>query len=168
MSKKVKEEHKEAEEPKKRTAEHDKHAEELKAQLLRALADFDNFRKRTAAEKDELGKYANERFARELLPVLDGLAKASEFASKSDSENLVKGLALVIKQMKDALSKFGVEEIVSLGKKFDPNFHEAILMKESGSEPGTVIEEAQKGYTIHGRLLRPSMVIVSKAKEEGK
>lgn len=168
MTKKAKEEHRPAEEHKKPGTDLEKQLEETKAKLLRALADFDNFRKRAAVEKEELTRYSNEKMAAELLPVLDGLEKAAVFAKSSSGEELEKGLALVLKQMKDALAKFGVAEITAVGKKFDPNFHEAILMKESDVEAGTVIEEVQKGYTIHGRLLRPSMVIVSKAKEEGK
>ena len=144
---------------------HDELLEETKTKLLRALADFDNFRKRAAVEKEELTRYSNENMARALLPVLDGLEKAAAFGKGSGGE-LEKGVALVLKQMKDALAKFGVKEIEAVGRKFDPNLHEAIMMRGSDTEPGTVIEEVQKGYEIHGRLLRPSMVIVSKNKEE--
>ena len=77
-------------------------------------------------------------------------------------------MALIKKQVEDALNKFGVKPIESLGKPYDPNSHEAILMKESDKEPGIVLEEMQKGYTMHERLLRPAMVIVSKKKEEYK
>ncbi len=154
MSKKPKEEYK----------DDGKEKDSLKNQLLRALADFDNFRKRAAVEKEELSKFSNEMLIKELLPALDGLDKAVKFTAGSDREDIVKGIALVKKQLEDTLSKFGVAAVEALGKKYDPNFHEAILMKDSNGEAGIVIEEVQKGFTIHGRLLRPSMVIVSKSK----
>jgi molecular chaperone GrpE len=136
--------------------------EELKNKYLRALADLDNYKKRAGLERDELVRFANESIAKELLPALDGFAKAMEYADKTKDEELVKGIALVKKLVEDALRKFGVEEIISIGKPYDPNCHEAIFMKPSEKQPGMVLEEAQKGYTMRGRLLRPAMVIVSK------
>jgi molecular chaperone GrpE len=147
-------------------AEKDKAIEEQKNRLLRALADLDNYKKRVNMEKDELIRYSNELLARELLPAMDGFAKAIDFAKNTGSDDLIKGLALIKKQVEDALMKFGVKEIEASGKPFDANLHEAILMKDSDDEPGMVLEEMQKGYTIHERLLRPSMVIVSKKKGE--
>jgi molecular chaperone GrpE len=135
---------------------------EKESQLLRALADFDNFRKRANVEKEEIGKYSNEQLIKELLPMLDGFDKAIEFASKTGNENIIKGIALIKKQFEDTLTKFGVVPVDSLGKKYDPNFHEAILMQESKEENGMIIQEMQKGYTLNGRLIRPAMVIVSK------
>lgn len=142
-------------------------AEEYKNRYLRALADLENYKKRTNLEKEEMAKYANESLVKELLPALDGFAKALEHADKMKDEEIVKGIALVQKLFEDALKKAGVEEISAVGKPYDPHMHEAIYMKESGQQPGIVMEEAQKGYTMRGRLIRPAMVIVSK-KEEGK
>lgn len=152
---------------KERLAEKEKTIEEQKNKYLRALADLENYKKRASLERDEFVRFSNESLVRELLPALDGLNKAMEYASSAKNEELVKGLALVKKLIEDSLKKFGVQEVESLGKPYDPNLHEAILMKDSQSQPGIVLEEVQKGYTIHGRLLRPSMVIVSK-KEGGK
>ncbi len=146
-------------------AEKDRSIEELKNKYLRALADLDNYRKRANLEKDELAKYSNELLVKELLPAVDGFARALDFAKKTNSDDLIKGLALIKKQVKDALMKFGVREIGSVGKPYDANLHEAILMKEFEGEPGIVLEEIQKGYTMHDRLIRPAMVIVSKQKE---
>ena len=140
--------------------------EGFKDRYLRALADLDNYKKRTIQEKDEIFKFSNENLVRELLPALDGFAKAMEFAKTGPSDDFVKGIFLVKKQIIDALAKYGVAEVKAIGEKYDPNFHEAILVKESEGEPGIVISELQKGYTMHGRLIRPSMVIVSKKKEE--
>ena len=158
----------EAESLKEQLAEKEKLIEEQKNKYLRALADLDNYKKRVNLEKDELVRYSNELLVKELLPAIDGFTKAMDFARKTNNEDLVKGIALIKKQTEDALAKFGVKEIGSVGKPYDPNLHEAILMKESEKEPNVVLEEMQKGYTMHERLLRPAMVIVSKSKEEKK
>ena len=144
-------------------AEKDRSIEELKNKYLRVLADLDNYKKRAAMEKDELAKFSNELLVKELLPAVDGFARAMDFAAKTKNDDLIKGIALIKKQMEDALKKFGVKEIESVGKPYDAHHHEAIFMKESESEPGIVLEETQKGYTMHERLIRPAMVIVAKA-----
>ena len=127
--------------------------------LLRALADFDNYKKRVALEQDQFVKFANEGLIKELLPALDGLSKAIEI---SKDDNLTKGLALIKRQIMDALAHFGIEEIEAQGKPYDPNVHEAIMKKDSAEPENTIIEEVQKGYILHGRVIRPSMVILGK------
>ena len=137
--------------------------ESTKNQLLRALADFDNYKKRSAIERDQFIQFANETLISELLPVVDGFGRAMEAAeNKKASGDLIKGIALIKKQFEDALKKHGVEEIEALGKAYDANVHEAILQKEHKGPEGVIIEEMQKGYTLHGRVIRPSMVIVTK------
>ena len=158
----------EAESLKEQLVEKERSIEEQKNKYLRALADLDNYKKRVNLEKDELIRYSNELLVKELLPALDGFAKALDFAKKTDSEDLMKGIALIKKQLEDAVSKFGVKEIETAGKPYDPNLHEAILMKDSEKAPGIILEEVQKGYTMHERLIRPAMVIVSKLREEKK
>ncbi len=133
---------------------------ETKNRLLRALADFDNYKKRAALERDQFVQFANEGLITALLPILDGFGRAMEHAP----EEVTKGIALVKKQLEDVLTKHGVKEIEALGKVYDPNLHEAILQKEHSGPEGVIIEEMQKGYTLHGRVIRPSMVIVSKKK----
>lgn len=135
-------------------------SEELKAQLLRALADFDNFKKQSAREKDQFLQLANEALIVELLPILDGLNRAT--AAAESNQEILKGLALIKRQFEDVLAKFGVEEIKALGEKYDPHVHEAVLQKESDAEAGTIIEEMQKGYRLYNKVIRPAMVIVSK------
>jgi len=147
---------------KEEVAEKNKAIEEQKNKYLRALADLDNFKKRSNLEKEEIFRFANEMLIKEILAVIDGFSKAIEFAGKGSTEELVKGIALVKKQLEDAMQKFGVEIVESVGKPYDPNFHEAILTKVSDQAPGVVLEEVQKGYILHGRLIRPAMVIVSK------
>jgi molecular chaperone GrpE len=143
-----------------------KELDDTKNKLLRALADFDNFRKRAAIEKEELSKFGNETLVKDILPVLDGFGKALEHINTEGKDELTKGLALIKKQLEDALTRYGVNPIEALNKQYDPNFHEAILMKESDKEKGSIIEEMQTGFVMNGRVIRPSMVIVSKGKGE--
>ena len=132
-------------------------------QLLRALADFDNYKKRVAFEKDQFIQFANEAIITELLPVLDGFSRAMESAARSKAdEEIRKGLALIKKQFEDVLIKHGVKEIAAIGLPYDANLHEAIMQKEDKGPEGIVLEEMQKGFTLNGRVIRPSMVIVSK------
>ncbi|NQT29704.1 MAG: nucleotide exchange factor GrpE [Candidatus Saganbacteria bacterium] len=151
-------------------SEADELKEQLKEQrnkLLRALADFDNYKKRVALEKQQFLQYANEMLVTELLPIIDNFARAMDAAQKVEAgDEMTKGLALIKKQLEDVLRKHGVEEINALGKPFDPNFHEAILQKEDDGPAGINIEEVQKGYKLNGKVIRPSMVIVSKDKSK--
>lgn len=136
--------------------------ENTKNKLLRALADFDNYKKRVAIEREQFVQFANETLISELLPIIDGFARAMDAATKIKAgEEVLKGLALIKKQFEDVLRKHGVAEIEALGKAYDPNLHEAILQKEQAGPEGVIIEEMQKGYALHGRVIRPSMVIIS-------
>ena len=147
--------------------EKDAKIEEQKNQLLRLMADFDNFKKRTSAEKEEIVFFSNEALIIVLLPILDNFDRAMEHANGCEKEKVneefIKGFALIKKQFEDVLQKIGVCHTECLGKPFDPNFHEAVITKKvEGVEDGIVAEEMQKGYTFRGKLIRPSMVIVSK------
>ncbi|MFH1826116.1 MAG: nucleotide exchange factor GrpE [bacterium] len=136
---------------------------DYKDKYLRALADLDNYKKISAREKQQFAQFANENLILELLPVMDNFGRAMQAAEKSNAEeDMMKGLALIKKQLEDVLKKHGAEEIEALGKAFDPNFHEAILQQEHDGPEGQVIEEAQKGYKLKGKVIRPAMVIVSK------
>lgn len=144
-------------------------AEELYSRLLRVSAEFENCKKRFTREMDEFRKFANESFARDLLPVVDNLERAVSLASDdTDNENgIVEGVKKTLKELQKVLKTFKVEKIKSLNKSFDPRFHQAIMHEEAkGQEKNTVIKELQAGYMIHDRLLRPAMVIVSKAVED--
>lgn len=145
-------------------SEKDKIIEEQKNKLLRALADFDNYKKRVAIERDEIIRFSNEALITSLLPIIDGFERAILSAEKTNShEELIKGLALIKKQLEDALKKFGVTVIEALGKPFDPALHEAVInKKDETKEDGIVLEELQKGYMLHGKVIRHSMVIVNK------
>ncbi len=138
--------------------------EDTKDKFLRSLADFDNYRKRVAREREELTRCANEELIKRLLEVVDNIERALEAARKTqDFEGFKKGIELIYEHLKEILSKEGLCPIECLGKGFDPNFHEAVMMLEKdGVESGKVVEEVQKGYTLNGRVIRPSKVIVSK------
>src|SRR3989339_1590832 len=131
--------------------------EEYKNKYLRALADLENYKKRAVIERDNFIQFANEDLVVKLLPTLDGFDRAFCASDNPNGEEILKGVALLKRQMFDTLAKFGLEEINAVGKPFDPHFHEAIMKKESDKPENTVIEEMQKGYTLRGRVIRAAM-----------
>ena len=144
-------------------------AQENYDRLLRISAEFDNYKKRTAREMQEVVKYANERMAKELLIVVDNLERAIEAACVgcADDDPLVKGIHLTLSEVLKILERHKIQPVKALGEPFDPNFHQAMMQEEVEDQPpNTVVREMQKGYVMHDRLLRPSMVVVSKAKAD--
>jgi molecular chaperone GrpE len=138
---------------------------EYKDKYLRLLADTENFKKRMNRELAEREKYHNEGIIKELLPVMDNLDRAIAHAGENAGgpEGIVEGVRMVKKQLMDAFTKFGVTEVVSVGLPFDPARQQAIMQVETDKyEPGTVVEEFQKGYFLNDRILRPAMVTVAK------
>jgi molecular chaperone GrpE len=134
--------------------------EQQRDAMMRALADTDNARKRMQSEIAASQKYALERFADSLLPVLDSL----EGAVKSRDPS---GVELVLRQMMTALEKSSIREInPAAGERFDPYRHQAMAAVESGNPPNTIVSTLQKGYGLHDRVLRPALVTVSKAVEK--
>jgi len=131
---------------------------------IRSQAEIDNIKKRYQKERQSLVKFANESLIKQLLPVVDNLEKAITHSQDEDSiEAIREGVDLTLKGLTDILQKAGVETVEAAGEQFDPNFHEAVSeMADDGVEPGTVIKDLQKGYILNQRLIRPSMVIVSK------
>ncbi|MGD2000637.1 MAG: nucleotide exchange factor GrpE [Desulfobacterales bacterium] len=145
-------------------------AEENYDRLLRVSAEFENYKKRTAREMVDFQKYANQSLLRELLPIIDNLElaiKAAAEAADSTDACLLDGVELTRKEILKVFENFHVEPIDALGKPFDPNFHEAVMREESEEHPeNTVVNELQKGYLMHDRLLRPSMVVVAMPKNK--
>lgn len=139
--------------------------DECHDKLLRAHAELDNFRKRAQRERDEERRFSVGPIARDLLPVLDNLRRAVDAASQGGSvEDLQAGVAMVLKQAEEVLEKHHVAAIQSVGLPFDPNHHEAITQMPSEQHPPlTVLQEVERGYRLHDRILRPSKVIVSAA-----
>ena len=143
-----------------------KKADENHDKWMRVQAEMENLRKRAERDLSNAHKYAIEKFAGELLQVKDSLELGLD-AGEADAAKLQEGSALTLKVLTSALQKFSIEEVDPLGEAFDPNLHQAMTTEESGEhEPNTVIRVMQKGYTLHERLLRPAMVIVSRAPEE--
>ena len=140
----------------------------LEEQMLRVRAEAENFRKRMQREKDEFARFAREGFIRDLLPVKDSLERALIHAG-DDPTAIVDGIKLTLEQFDSIFKAMGVECVECLGSPFDPAFHEAMTQVESDEhEPNTVVNELQRGYQLHGRLLRPAMVTVAKAKSAEK
>ena len=137
-------------------------------QMLRTIAEFDNSRKRAEREKEESLKYALESFVKELIPTIDSIERAIQSTKESqDVDALVEGIEMIYKGLLSTLEKRGVTPIEAVNKPFDPMQHEAVMHVESEDVPeNNVIEEWQKGYMLHNRVIRPSMVSVSKGKSE--
>ena len=134
--------------------------------VIRAAADVDNIRRRAAQDVEKAHKFALEKFANELLPVIDNLERAIEFSDKENEtlKSLLEGIDMTVKSFNDAVAKFGVEIVNPQGEQFNPEFHQAMSIQPSNDvTPNTVLAVMQKGYTLNGRLLRPAMVMVSKA-----
>ncbi|MFL1815589.1 nucleotide exchange factor GrpE [Pantoea agglomerans] len=134
---------------------------------LRAQAEIENIRRRAEMDVEKAHKFALEKFANELLPVIDSLERALEVANKEDPQlaSMIEGIELTLKGLLGAVRKFGVEVVGETGVPFNPEVHQAMSMMESEEfEPNHVMLVMQRGYTLNGRLLRPAMVTVSKAK----
>jgi molecular chaperone GrpE len=141
-------------------------ADEHWDQCLRLQADIDNLRKRAERDVANAHKFALERFAAELLPVRDSLEMglAAFAAEGADPEKLREGVELTLQMLTSAMGKFEIRELNPQDERFDPDFHQAMSLQERGDvEPNTVVTVVQKGYLLNERLLRPAMVIVSKA-----
>jgi len=139
-------------------------AEENWDRLLRVTADFDNFKKRAAREREEIRKFAAESLMQKLVPVLDSFDMALAAAKTATSaDSLATGIAMVHSQLKSALAEAGLEEIDAAGHAFDPRWQEAVLHQECADVPeGQVIQQLRKGYKLRERLLRPATVVVAK------
>lgn len=140
----------------------------LKDVLMRTAADFDNFRKRSRREIEDARKNGREELLKELLPVFDNLERAVASAQKaSDIKSMADGVAMVLRQFQDTLTRTGITRVPTVGATFDPQIHDAIQQIETDEHPpGTVVAEVQPGYLQGERLLRAAMVVVSKPKSD--
>lgn len=142
-------------------------AKEAHDRMLRHSAELDNYKKRSQREMVEFRKFANEALIKELLSVVDNLERAiaSSPADNAESDCMMEGVDLTLKEILKVFEKFSVKPVDAEGKPFDPNFHQAVMQEPSDEHPeGTVLTVLQKGYLLHDRLIRPAMVVVSKAK----
>lgn len=144
----------------------------LRDRLLRALAEAENTRRRAEQTALEARQYATADFAREMLLVDDNLKRTIEAAEHFEADEdtaLIEGIRATVRLLEQTLSRFGVRRIDALGKRFDPNLHEAVMQVEDALHPeGTVVRVVEDGYTIHDRLLRPARVFVARARPNTK
>jgi len=154
----------EIEAAKKNLAEQTARAEDYFQRLVRLQADFENFRRRTAREKEDFYKYAAEQLVESLLPILDNFELALAHGRETPGK-LFEGVEIIYRQIVDTLAAQGLTPIPSVGEIFDPSKHEAVLQEQTGNHPDNVIlEELRKGYLFKDKLLRPSMVKVARSK----
>lgn len=135
--------------------------------LLRAKAEMENVRRRSELDVEKAHRFALEKFSGDLLPVIDNLERALDLADKNNPElvAMIEGIELTLKSLLDAVRKYGIEVVGELNVPFNPDVHQAMsLMESADHQPNHVMMVMQKGYTLNGRLLRPAMVAVSKAK----
>jgi len=141
-------------------------ADENWARVLRATADFDNYKKRAAREREDALKFANESLMKKLVPVLDNFEAALAAAGQNPTGSAASfqtGVAMIQQQLRSALTESGLEEIDAAGKPFDPNWHEAVSQQETDEIPeGQVVQQLRKGFKLRERLIRPATVIVAK------
>ena len=145
------------------TVELQKQLDEAGQKLLRVQADFDNFRRRTQKEKEELAKYASSKLVENLLPAVDNFDRAiAASASVQDYEALAKGVDMIFRQLMSTMEAEGLITMETVGQPFNPEYHQAVMTVETDEyEEGIVVEELQKGYMIKDRVIRPAMVKVS-------
>ena len=147
-------------------AECEETTQRAKDDLLRVQAEMQNVRRRAEQDVEKEHKYGQEKFSIELLAVVDNLERSLEVASNNEDETvkaIYEGVNLTLKSFLDCFTKFNIEAVDPLGEPFDPQLHQAMSIQENAEcEPNTVIAVIQKGYTLHGRVIRPAMVMVSK------
>ena len=153
---------------KKTLSEKEEIVKSLQDKMLYMQADFENFKKIKNKEKQDVLKFGNEVLIKDLLPVVDNLERALEHASKTnDFKSIHDGVKIVLNEFLKVLEKAGVQPVEALGQKFDPNFHEAFFQEERKDvEPEIIVSEHLKGYVLNGRLIRPSLVSISKHPEK--
>lgn len=133
------------------------------AKYLRLMAEFQNYKKRVAKEKSDIHSYANEKIVTELLEVLDNFERALTTDNSTDVEGYAQGMKLIFDQLLGVLTKSGLVEVKALGEEFDPNMHNAVMTADSEEyDSNKVCNVLQKGYTLNGKVIRPSMVTVAK------
>lgn len=142
-------------------AEKNRIQEETTDRLKRLQADFDNFRRRTRQEKEDISKTVTEGVVVQVLPILDNFERALATAGTQDAAAILAGIEMIYRQFSQALEKMGVKPVEAIGQTFDPQCHEAVMRVEDAGQPdNTIVEELQKGYMVNGRVVRPSMVKV--------
>ncbi|NJP36505.1 nucleotide exchange factor GrpE [Alkalicoccus luteus] len=143
--------------------EHSREMEEMQNKLLRLQADYDNFRRRTKQEKEAAAKYKSQKLADSLLPALDNFERALMMEPESEeAKNLLQGMQMVYRQLEEALQSEHINVMETVGQPFDPHKHEAVMQVETDEyDSNIIVEELQKGYMLHDKVIRPAMVKVN-------
>ncbi|MBN8689735.1 MAG: nucleotide exchange factor GrpE [Armatimonadetes bacterium] len=151
-----------------RLSEVEAERDQLREQLMRSLADLQNFRKRAAQEQESSRRYSNEEFMRSLIPVLDNFERTvASLSAGADPAAILQGITMVKKQLQSVLESNSMTRIPAVGSHFDPEIHDAIAVIETTEfEPDTVVDEIEPGYTLFGRVLRPARVRIARAPSE--
>jgi len=136
--------------------------ESLKDKNIKLLAEFDNYQRRTLVEKDKTKKYEGFNFIKDLLPVFDDIDRTVELKETANNNLILEALSMIDSKIENILSKYSIKKINSIDEEFDPNLHEALLQKNSNKEEGIIIEEYEKGYLYHDKIIRHAKVVVSK------
>jgi molecular chaperone GrpE len=155
------------EESMRRSRETQERLKDTHDRLLRTAAEFDNFKKRAAKERDDAQKFGIERLLKDFLPVADNLERALDHAEEHDLRQVIEGVKLVQKLLETTLARHGVTGFSALGQPFDPTLHEALMQQESDAPPGTVVSEMSRGYKLNERLVRPAAVVVARPRSGG-
>ena len=139
----------------------------LNEKNIKLLAEFDNFQRRTLDEKDKMRKFQNLDIAKDILPVIDDLDRASDFKEIENDNSILEAVEMIKSKMNKVLDKYSIKSFKSLNTDFDPNLHEALLEQNSDSfKKGIIMEEYEKGYKYHDRVIRHAKVVVSKGKSK--
>jgi len=139
--------------------------ESLKDKNIKLLAEFDNYQRRTLTEKDKVKKYDGFNFIRDFLPVFDDIDRTINFKEAADNNAILEALNMIDSKIQNILLKYSIKKINSIDEEFDPNLHEALLQQKSNKEEGKIIEEYEKGYIYHDKIIRHAKVVVSKGKK---
>ncbi len=147
----------------KQLEESDRLTNSYKDQLYRLAAEFENFRKRNETDKAEFIKYSNEKMIRDLIPILDDFERALSTGKKSsDFDSFYKGVEMIYQKLRKVFEEKGVEPIESVGKEFDVAYHDVLMqIPKPGVSPHTIVEEVERGYTMHGKVIKHAKVIVA-------
>jgi len=137
----------------------------LKDKNMKLLAEFDNYQKRTLVEKERIKRYDGFDFIKDLLPVFDDIDRMINFKKEANDKSISEAINMIGAKIKNILSRHSIEKINSIDEEFDPSFHEALLQKESDKKEGKIIEEYEKGYLYHDKIIRHAKVVVSKGKK---
>ena len=139
--------------------------ESLKDKNIKLLAEFDNYQKRTLLEKERASTYDGFNIIKDLLPVFDDIDRTIGFNKKENNESVLEAICMIDSKIQNILSKYSIKKIDSIDEEFNPSFHEALLQKESNKKEGKIIEEYEKAYLYHNKIIRHAKVVVSKGKK---